>query len=549
MYIRLLQSLPAMSLAISIVVVICMAISFAALFLLYGRTKSKGVDFGVEDGSLKTELSNRLKKCKSNTTYTQMLADGRKKERILRIITDAILLVLIVIAGALTIFSFVLRGKGEQVYFGDTAYLTVLTSSMQEKNGNNPYLRENDDGVRIHQYALIGIDKVDPADLKEGDIIAFKFEGNTIYVHRIVSIREAGGERFFTTMGDANDISSLNETNISADRIVGVFNGYHKGYLGVLLIYMRSDIGMVALIFVFLLLAAINAAEWFVTRSYEQRQVVLATQMDCEAAANAVQTELAPAEAPEEKPEENEEQEEVKPVEREEIKPEEHEEKTEENEENEEPEVNSEPEEEDAEEEIEGDLDEYFEGDDVVVEEVVLPLGGETADGEPVMRVVYDRSFTAKLTMATDEVKGYYGVLKNRIMSYGKVRSAISWKHEAFLYSTKGTAVKLSIRGKSLYVRLPFDEATYVEAGAKVSAKNDRCFVRVKGLVTLKRAYKAIAVAMKKFGAVAGSEKKENYYLPYRSQEELLNDGLIKKRTVRADRIGGRKKPAGGGND
>lgn len=277
---RFLQSLPAMSLAISIVVVICMAISFAVLFLLYGKTKSKGIDFGVEDKQIKTELSAKLKKRGRDAGYTQMLADGKKRERIIRIVTDVALLVLAAFVGALTIFSFVLRGKGEQIYFGDTAYLTVLTSSMQEKNANNAYLKENDDGVRIHQYALIGIDKVDSADLKAGDIIAFKYEGNTIYVHRIVSVREVGGERYFTTMGDANDVSSPNETNISADRIAGVFNGYHKGYLGVLLIYMRSDIGMVALIFVFLLLAVIDAAEWFITRSYEKRQQALAAEMD-----------------------------------------------------------------------------------------------------------------------------------------------------------------------------------------------------------------------------------------------------------------------------
>lgn len=278
---RFLQSLPAMSLAISVVVVICMAISFAALFLLYGKTKSKGIAFGVEDKPIKSELTQRLnKRGRGNSTYTQMLADGKKKERILRIVTDAVLVILILFAAALTVFSFVLRGKGEQIYFGDTAYLTVLTSSMQEKNNNNPYLRENDDGVRIHQYALIGIDKVDPAELEAGDIIAFKYEGNTIYVHRIVSVREVNGERFFTTMGDANDISSPNEVNISADRIVGVFNGYHKGYLGVLLIYLRSDIGMVALIFVFLLLAVIDASEWYITRSYEKRQQALAAEMD-----------------------------------------------------------------------------------------------------------------------------------------------------------------------------------------------------------------------------------------------------------------------------
>ena len=292
---RLLQSLPSMSLAISVVVIICMAVSFAALFFLYGKTKSKSIDFGVEDASLKRQLSDRLNKREEKTSYKQMLSAERKKERSVQIVTDVILAVVLAFVAGLTIFSFVLRGKGEQIYFGDTAYLTVLTSSMQEKNDNNAYLQAHDDGVRIHQYALIGVDKADPASLKAGDIIAFKYEGNTIYVHRIVSVRESDGGRLFTTMGDANDLSLLNETDISADRIVGVFNGYHNGYLGVFLIFMRSDIGIVALIFVVLLLAAIDAAEFYITRSYENRQGVLADEMDGERSAAAKEAE-APTE-------------------------------------------------------------------------------------------------------------------------------------------------------------------------------------------------------------------------------------------------------------
>lgn len=488
MTLRLLQSLPAMSLGISIAVVICMAISFAALFFLYGRTKSKGVDFGVEDVSLKKELSDRLSKRENGTTYTQMLADGKKKEKIIRIITDVFLCVLILFVGGLTVFSFVLRSKGEQIYFGDTAYLTVLTSSMQEKNGNNPYLRENDDGVRIHQYALIGIDKVDPADLKEGDIIAFKYEGDVIYVHRIISVRQVGSERFFTTMGDANDISSLNETNISEDRIVGVFNGYHNGYLGVLLIYMRSDIGMVALIFVFLLLAVINAAEWLITRSYEKRQILLAAVMD------------RPSE-PEPTP----------PVQTETV--------------------------------ITTDTETDTEED---IEELAVAEDGVSAT---VTRVVYSRSFKARLILSDDTVKAYYGKLKNKILSYKKVRSAISWKHEAFIFSNKGTAVKLVIRGKTLCVRLSFAPEVYTVAGLKVIANGDGCFIRITGNITLGRAIKAIDLTMQKLGAVAGDEKSENYYLPYRTEEELLNENLIKKTSVKIDGSGVLKKPAGDNGD
>lgn len=289
---QLLQSLPAMSLAISIVVVICMAISFAVLFFLYGKTKSKGIAFGVEDGGIEASLNKSKGKYVGETkTYSEVIAANKKRERTVRIVTDAFLFALIAVAAALTIFSFVLRSRGEQIYFGDTAYLTVLTSSMQEKNANNDFLKDNDDGIRIHQFALIGIKKTDVSQIKEGDIIAFKYDDEVIYVHRVVKILDRDGERFFTTMGDANSVSAVNETNISSDRIVGVFNGYHNGFLGILLIYLRSDIGMVALLFVFALLSVIDLSEILITRSYEKRQRALAAVLDGEKSVSPVEPE------------------------------------------------------------------------------------------------------------------------------------------------------------------------------------------------------------------------------------------------------------------
>lgn len=276
---QLLQSLPNMSLAISATVIACMAISFAALFFLYGRAKTNAIKFGAEDEKLSGELRTDFKKCKQDS-YAQMLSARKKKERIIKILTDVLFIIVILAVGALTIFSLVLRTKGEQVFLGDTAYLTVLTPSMEDKNDDNAFLKDNDDGVRIQQYALIGVDKVDPADLKTGDIIAFNYDENSVFVHRIIEIKESDGKRLFTTMGDNNSISAANETNISEDRIVGVFNGFHSAHLGVLLIYMRSDIGLVGLIFTFLLLAVIDSTSAIITRATEKRQQQLAGEID-----------------------------------------------------------------------------------------------------------------------------------------------------------------------------------------------------------------------------------------------------------------------------
>ncbi len=256
-----------------------MAITFASLFFLYGRAKSKSVKFGAEDEAIKRGLNADLKKFKTKS-YTQAFAKRKKKERVVRIVTDVLFALVILAVGAATALAVVLRIKGQQIYLGGTTYVTVLTSSMQTKNENNEFLKEHDDGVRISQYALIGIDKAEPSALEEGDIIAFKYDDEKIFVHRIVSIKTSDGARTFTTMGDANSSSSFNERDITEDRIIGVYNGFNAKFAGVMLIYLRSNIGLVTLIFVFLLLGAIDISSSLATRTYEKRQKTLASQLD-----------------------------------------------------------------------------------------------------------------------------------------------------------------------------------------------------------------------------------------------------------------------------
>lgn len=528
MPVLLSQSLPTLSLVVSIVVIVCMAISFAVLFLLYGKTKSKSIGFGVEDEPLKAELGKRRK---DGGSYAESLERDRKKEKGIRIVIDVFLAALVALVGAMAIFALVLRSKGEQIYFGDTAYLTILTSSMQEKNEDNEYLKDNDDGVRIHQYALIGIDKVDPADLDVGDIIAFKFEGNTIYVHRIVEVRELNGERYFTTMGDANSVSGSQEINISSDRIVGVFNGYHNGYLGVMLIYMRSDIGLVALIFVFFLLAAIDVAEYLITRSYEKRQKLLVAELD-DAQQSQSETDCSSEETTDAP---TEDQTQVSTEQRSDAP-------------TDEPRT-----EQPTDEPIEEPSDDWAtdEAENRSADDNGEELNDDESDDDPEdaapLIVVYDKSFSARLILSDDTVKEFYGKLKNRLLSYSRVRSVSSWRHEAFKFSNKGTVARLIIRGKTLCVRLPFAADAYAAEGIKVDGKGSRSTVRVKGAVTLNRALKAIDVTMKKLNIPFDEEKNVKYELPTRTSEELIGDKLIKLKTVKAGFIKPNA-PAGDGN-
>ena len=71
-----------------------------------------------------------------------------------------------------------------------------------------------------------------------------------------------------------------------------------------------------------------------------------------------------------------------------------------------------------------------------------------------VMRV--DRSFTAKLKQSDDEVKDRYGMIKNALLSYKKIKSTVSWNADRFNCG-RTTIAKMNIRGKTLCVYFALD--------------------------------------------------------------------------------------------
>ena len=96
----------------------------------------------------------------------------------------------------------------------------------------------------------------------------------------------------------------------------------------------------------------------------------------------------------------------------------------------------------------------------VVADEVAVtePEMVEEVAEEPkedlVMRV--DRSFTAKLKQSDDEVKDRYGMIKNALLSYKKIKSTVSWNADRFNCG-RATIAKMNIRGKTLCVYFALD--------------------------------------------------------------------------------------------
>ena len=170
---------------------------------------------------------------------------------------------------------------------------------------------------------------------------------------------------------------------------------------------------------------------------------------------------------------------------------------------------------------------------EIAIAEAAAKMPVVEDDSENAMR--YNRSFRARLIQSDDEVKEWYGVLKNGILSYDRVSSRISWKNESFSYRRNAVA-KLFIKGKTLYLYLALNAADYADTKYKLEdVSKVSQFADTPALYKLK-SEKRVRYAMDLIDEVCtklGSKKLErepvDYYEPYNSDVALIKKGLVKR--------------------
>lgn len=320
---------------VSICVVIGIALTFSILFSIYGFYKIKHISYGHEDKKLEEylrikyreiikrrsdELLNvkdvehykkveepdyvlvqNLKNVKTftlvgekeveipqkPTTVIEAIFETKKKQKKRVIISNTLFCIFYAIILIMLGVSIGFRLNGQQLFFGNTTLVAIYTGSMETANiTNNTYLEEN--GLlgpenRIIQYSLIGLNKLnDPADMKLYDIYGFKNSEGTLIVHRLIRIytNTSSGETYYTFRGDANSASLSYEITVKYDQIVGVYNGFQNTTLGITLIYLQSNIGLIAIISAFVFLATYQSTEHFIDLAYDKRSQAIAKQID-----------------------------------------------------------------------------------------------------------------------------------------------------------------------------------------------------------------------------------------------------------------------------
>lgn len=158
-----------------------------------------------------------------------------------------------------------------------------------------------------------------------------------------------------------------------------------------------------------------------------------------------------------------------------------------------------------------------------------------TDNGKVLVKVRYNRSYTAKLIQSEDKLKSYYSEIRNYLLSY-KVKTRTSWKYETFKTGRKLLA-RLAVRGKTLSLYLALDPAAYEGTKYKTDdvsavAKNAEVptLYKIKNDRRCKYAKDLIDAVMAKNGLASGDMPNDDFVAryPYEDIEPLLERGLVK---------------------
>lgn len=114
---------------------------------------------------------------------------------------------------------------------------------------------------QIHAGDVVFVDDVDADTIEAGDVVTFtRVSDDDRVTHRVVAVRESGGERLFETKGDANE--EPDAQLVPADHVVGRV-AFHVPYLGHAVTAVGSDVGVVGFVVVPMLLLALTELRTF----------------------------------------------------------------------------------------------------------------------------------------------------------------------------------------------------------------------------------------------------------------------------------------------
>ena len=153
----------------------------------------------------------------------------------------------------------------------------------------------------------------------------------------------------------------------------------------------------------------------------------------------------------------------------------------------------------------------------------------------------YNRSYTARVIQADDELKARYSELKNYILAYKGIYNKITWKREAFFVDRRTCVATFAIRGKTLCLFLSADPAKFDGTKYKVEARPNAklpTMYRIKSDRSTKFAKEMVDIVFAEAGIPENAEYKPINFRPvYKSTDNLINKGYIRVKTAVAETV------------
>ena len=114
---------------------------------------------------------------------------------------------------------------------GKITPLIVLTESME---------------LQIHDGDLIVAKETPTEDIEIGDVISYfdpTSKSGSVVTHRVIDIVYQNDSLAFKTQGDNNDIED--RYLVDADKVIGVWTGFRVRFLGNVMLFMQSALGLI----------------------------------------------------------------------------------------------------------------------------------------------------------------------------------------------------------------------------------------------------------------------------------------------------------------
>jgi signal peptidase I len=146
-------------------------------------------------------------------------------------------------------FAIVNRINDNKIVIGDKTHIVVATGSMSKKHTANTYLDNYNLRNQFPANSIIEIRKVSQDKIYIYDIIAFKNDEGKTIIHRVRDIIYDGTTLRYVTRGDANAADDTYRPTY--DNVIGRYTGDHVKFVGVFILFMQSNSGIVTVIAVF----------------------------------------------------------------------------------------------------------------------------------------------------------------------------------------------------------------------------------------------------------------------------------------------------------